>query len=673
MSWEKESVRLRVKVILQFLLLFLLFLIFLLVNINAQIFTDESDNFVGGMLVASGYDVYSTHISQHMPGMYYLCAIFRLLGASSIYTYRLAYDVFLALLWTVMYFRYSPHFGKITMLSFPIFYVFQMAATSLGTTIISDQLQAQGMVILLMEFLLNIKRRKIPSSSCIWISIAICFSFGTTFVSIYAVLVIALGVFAIYAFRIDYNPIEKQEARENFFRYFGRLIIAVLIPFALLTFWYAVSGNLKNFYIGAYKLNREVYSKYTGGYGTSAIKVAVERVNDYFSVLGHAINTFTENPQASLQILLRVAANIAFLLVLIKDHWMYAGIMALFILSNGMRGFTEFHALPYLGTTMWMFAYLTNDAVDKLKKQQGCWRALCCAAAACVMAIPYLTNFSSILSAPGLIASTVVQGSLPSAIQKLVPEDEPIYVTTLQTDIYISANRRPVLSAPSSVPWMYEVYKDQEMAMLQEKRPRVIYFSLDWSVWGYALRDYAPDFIRYITENYSAIGGDNLDGLYIRNDYLSEARELLGIHPLSIAMGEVATYIGPIYDEMVVSQVFTAKDMDITAVSIYTATFQQVNATILTLQVLDVQTGDLLQQAVFDRQSIQDNLYALVEVPCSVQPEKQYELKFSVQNTLSDRFITFYRTADGTASDQQYAMINGNKESYNLCLRVLTK
>ena len=44
--------------------IFLLFFTFLLFFLNNSHFIDENDNFVGGMIVASGGDVYSVHSSQ---------------------------------------------------------------------------------------------------------------------------------------------------------------------------------------------------------------------------------------------------------------------------------------------------------------------------------------------------------------------------------------------------------------------------------------------------------------------------------------------------------------------------------------------------------------------------------------------------------------------------------
>ncbi len=47
-----------------------------------------------------------------------------------------------------------------------------------------------------------------------------------------------------------------------------RLVLICLLPF-LLAGWYAVSGNLKNAYDGAFRINTEIYAKYNGGLESS--------------------------------------------------------------------------------------------------------------------------------------------------------------------------------------------------------------------------------------------------------------------------------------------------------------------------------------------------------------------------------------------------------------------
>lgn len=660
----------RKKFIVQGILLFLLFFCLLFVLVGTQAFCDENDNFVGGMLVAAGQDVYQVHMSQHMPFMYYLCSVFRLLGASSIYTYRLAFYCFLSLLWTIMYFRYSPHFGKFTMVLYPILYVFEMAATSLTATVLSEQMQAQGLVILLMEFLIFTEKKEIKLSSCIWVSLAVVFSFGSAFVSIYAIFVIMVGVLATHLYHRLHRDIGRADMPAHFFMKFGRLALIVLIPFAVLILWYALSGNLTNFYLGAYKVNVDVYPKYSGGYGSSPLYVALGRVSEYFAAIMNGINTLPAEPVGALHIILRTAIHFVFLFFLFKRNWIYACIVSCFILASGMRGFTEFHALPYFGITVWMLAHLLNRCYMSVRKGRKYAMLAAAVLAVCIIAVPYFSLLSTVLSVPGLLKSDPAKDPLPAAIQKVTRSDERIHVTTLSSELYINANRLPLLSAPSSVPWMYEMFKDKELEALKAAKPRIIIFQPDWNVWGYNILDYAPELVAYMEENYSTTGGNYLENLYVRNDYLDEAKKLLGIYPISIYSGNADVDIGPLDDNIIVSQVFTAKHENMKALSVLATTYQQENASELTVQMYDMETGEMIHQEAFDPKAIQDSQYVQVAFSCQTQIGKAYELRFLIKNTIPDRKISLYRTKNGSATEKKYAMINGVAQTFSLCLNV---
>lgn len=42
-------------------------------------------------------------------------------------------------------------------------------------------------------------------------------------------------------------------------------------------------------------------------------------------------------------------------------------------------------------------------------------------------------------------------------------------------------------------------------------------------------------------------------------------------------------------------------------------------------------------------------------------------------NESEDNCITIYHTAEGTATDSMYAVIDGEKQNYNLCLNIYGK
>ena len=108
----------------QWFLCFLVYLIMLLGVLNRSPgFTDESDNFIGGMVVASGGRMYRDFVSQHMPVMYYICAVLKMLGADSVYEFRLYFYVILAVMWSFAAMHYKKQFGQITAVGTGVFYI----------------------------------------------------------------------------------------------------------------------------------------------------------------------------------------------------------------------------------------------------------------------------------------------------------------------------------------------------------------------------------------------------------------------------------------------------------------------------------------------------------------------------------------------------------------------
>lgn len=661
-SWKKQ--------LFQGVALFLVLLTALLCLMNTMLFSDEFDNFVGGMLVAAGDDVYQVHTSQHMPFMYYLCSIFRLLGATNAYTYRLGFYAFLALLWSVMYIRYSKHFGKVALIFYPILYIFEMAFTSLAPAVLADHMQAQGMVILLLEFMVFIKQKELKLSNCIWISLAIVFSYGSVFLSAYAIFVMAVFVFLSGLLHSMQKPRDLQASFPGFLKQLGILALIILAPFALLTLWYGVTGNLENFYMGAYKINVSVYSKYTGGFGENPLSLALTRPIDYYNNLIDAIKNLTAYPETSVHALILFAGNIAFVLWLAKKNILYALGAAAFLLANGVRGFNGFHAMAYLGVSAGMISLLFGKAFRKYAHRWGYALPAAAITVAGVLGMTFFYEVPSIIEVPALINLASTQEIYSQAIQKITTKEDRIHVTTLATDLYLNADRLPLLSAPSSVPWMYEVYGEKEVSLLKKYMPKAIFYAPDWEVWGYYQEEYAPELSEFIWENYSIIEGADLDSLFIRNDYLEEAKKLLNIRPVSIPSGIPKEPIAEFTQGKSLSQVFTATGETIYGVSVMIAAAQDDNDAVLSVALADLKTGAILTEAAFDSRQLANDQYAYVDLPYALEIGAQYELRFTVEFPSPNKTIALYRTATGVTSAKRYTVLDGVNQTYNLCFNL---
>ena len=79
------------------LLLVLVYFVMLMFYINEPFFeSDEGDIYMVGAAIANGRLLYRDITSQHMPVMYYIAAVFSLLGASTITAFRIWFYLLMA-------------------------------------------------------------------------------------------------------------------------------------------------------------------------------------------------------------------------------------------------------------------------------------------------------------------------------------------------------------------------------------------------------------------------------------------------------------------------------------------------------------------------------------------------------------------------------------------------
>jgi hypothetical protein len=514
--------------------LFLLYFILLSAFRKNEIFVDEIDNFMGGISVAAGRDVYSGFLSQHMPLMYYIAAIFKLLGASSILQLRISFYVLLSLIWMLIYLRYSRRFGKTVIAVYPIGYILAMRANQsfLSSSIVSEQLQAQGIVILLIEFLLFCETKEIKLPNMIMISFAIFISFGTAFVAIFPIAAVAVGVLFIEIKFCITNKISAIKIIVNLSRKYWKLVAIVTLPFIVLFVWYWVTDNLHNAYKGMVAINTEIYPKYNGGLGSSVLGALFSTIDQYFSNIATSLSNLVSDPLISLTSLLLVGVNIMFLVRLGKKDWMAALFVAFLCLSCGTRGFGGFHALPYWGVSIFMGSMLLVDYIEKLragelKKTLG--KSIFVGLAIMILALPYMVRFSMIKPSRSDFVTVNEEGTYPYYIDKITGEDDMIQLFTLDTYIYIQSDRLAATSeiAGGACPWMYEAFKDQILNGLKENKPKVVVFNEEGDVWGYFYKDFAPEVVAFVKENYTQLAESGLPMLYVRNDYYDTALQLL--------------------------------------------------------------------------------------------------------------------------------------------------
>lgn len=487
--------------------------------------SDEGDNFLGAKMVANGLDVYKEFTSQHMPLMYYVCAIFYLLGARTVIQFRLFFYAFLCLLWGLMYLRYSKKYGRVTMLLYPLLYICVMHFMDFGYCVLSEQLWAQGMVILLLEYLVYAKEKRISIRSVCWISFAIFISFGTAFMAAVSIAILFVGVmYHEIILQVKEKNAVGQSIKEIWKRNW-KLILIILIPFIVLILWYLISGNLYNAYYGSFVVNREYYPRYM-----TSIQSTKDTLLMPFMNLRNWVWQ-TQYTEAYVQI---VIFGLFLVWLVMKKMYSASVVVALFTIYCSIRGIDNFHALPFHAVIMMMGAILFGAFVQKVivPKLEKCTKTEQVVYVGCLiiaLAVVCFPLYRSYYEKKGLIlvAENESVDAYPEGydvINELTDKNEKIYECILNPWFYFATDTLPVTTS-AVCPWIYEAYHDDILGDLKREKPRIVVYSEDFNVWGNRFGDFAADMCDYFDNNYMLL--DGYTSIYVRNDYYEEALAII--------------------------------------------------------------------------------------------------------------------------------------------------
>lgn len=633
------------------------------------VFTDEMDIYSIGYTISMGGDVYKVNLSQHMPASYYISAVFSLLGADTVYQYRLCFYALLSLMWTACFFHHRKHLDNLMLLCIPVFFLGQLMPVDLATCLLSDHWQGMGLVFILLELLRYEKTRAIPLSSAIWISLGVVLSFGTTFVSIYAIFAIFVGVVLLQSWDYLHTP-RRSEARRvlgrRLFREDLRLILIALLPFAVLIGWYALSGNLENFYSGAYRINAEVYSKYIGGFGSDPGGAFIGCFTNFYHTFVTAVTHLRESFFAYGGTILRYISLFVCCLMLCRKNIVVALTVLLAAIMSGVRVFDGFHGMPFFCIGALTMAYCFSACVNAMMVRRRWIRGAVALACSLVVLIPLARKLPYLMYFPKRLAFTS-ETEVGNYVQMLTdPEDHIHEISLSGFNLSMSSHRRVDFGAASSVPWMYEAYGDKELETLETEQTKIVAFSGDHEVWGYRMSEYAADLVAYINENYTCIFPE----IYVRNSYLPEAYERLranGYGLIGTFVGE-GDILGPeAAPGTVLSQTFIADKDHLSAVLVKLATYYDIHPKGVSIDLLDM-SGQVLAQGSLPAKDIHDHMYSRCVLDAELIPGTQYEVRLTFDSTVSKTRLCPYYSNENTANDQFYATINGERQ--NCCLKM---
>jgi len=489
--------------------------------------SDEEEIFNKGQAIASGRVMYSEIGSQHMPVMYYIAAVFALFGANTAVLFRLCFYLFFALLWGLIAYRYSPQFGKGVTVLTPVIFLVLLPTVQHATNVLSEQVQAISMVILGFELLQFRTDKPLTIGSCLMISMAIFLSFGSAFVSVFAIFAIGLTVAVLEIIACFKEKRGFFGSVAHLFKRYWKLVLLVAAPFAVMIGYFVAVGAMGDFIGWAYVLNRVIYPKYTG-YGSSIIASMFGGVNKLFEVF----NDLSLDPitLTHIGVLLLAAIGLGWIWNHTKNIVLVGG-MAFFLVTAATRDCFRFHGVPAIAVLALLSAfalmpflrYMCSDPSVTYVK-----RALCIFCAILVL-LPFLKSaFGAVGRKPVLhIVGEVTP--LSQAVDTLTEDGEGVGFSLINYEILMSSHTVPATTTGGSCAWLWEYAGAEVMESLQQEAPRVFLFNRDQDIWGYKIADYAQDLIAFIDDNYRPLAEYGYENLYVHNDYYEQALVLLGL------------------------------------------------------------------------------------------------------------------------------------------------
>lgn len=501
------------------LCLFLLCFVMLMVCLNDQFFdSDEGEIYSKGIAISHGQLLYRDFASQHMPLMYYIAALFNLLGASTVSQFRIGFYLFFSFFWAMNVIWYWDKTNRIALILPPLLYIIQIKFIQLGTSILSEHAQATGMAILFFELVSFYEHYTLNWRNYARISLAVLLSFGSAFTSVFPIFFLALTVLALeIKYYVRQDAIGKRAWRKSIARKYLMLVLVVFMPFIILGLYYETTKSAEGFYYWTYKFNVSIYANYqpTGG---SRIKALF----DGFQYLLEPLKTIFGDKGEKMRAILTLGSLGSLVLVgiLSKSLILPAGLLLMVNACETRGSIDSFHAMHAVMLQGCVLSYALGLLAARIRQFR--LRSIAWALMIIAVLFPYRKNLLE-------LKNICVTGDAAKSIggyyvDLLTEEGERICNSTLLESLYIQSKTVPASIVTGGVKWMWDGAGEEAMEELRANPPRVCVLDRDYAVWGFPILDYAGDLISFIDENYVPLSDFFQSNIYVLKSYYEEAR-----------------------------------------------------------------------------------------------------------------------------------------------------
>ena len=500
------------------------------VSTNFATVIDENDNILGGMLmVRQGRTLYLDYYTQHMPAVYWVCGIYALLGAGSIYQMRLLFFLSMALVYGLVVFRHftKPYRWRLIaalLLTGPLTVLVSAFSAS---QILSDTVQAAALLVLLLEFADYLSDHLLDAKRGLIVGLAVFFSVGSAFLSVYSVAACAAAVIAEeLRFRLS-----EKENRAGLL-YYLRFAAFALLPSAAAVLYLIVSGAWQKAVEMAYSFNVEVYTVSYLEPWTSKLQPLADSLKHMLSLFPQTLSEFGQGGTSFLrhgvECALLVIAALSLIAIVLRRRSEEGrpgmgrrviaalGIFGM-VLPLAARGATKFHSLPLWFLVLAICALRTDLCREETyPKERLVSLHTAASLALLLLALPMLYFHAEYVhDGFGDLSGETVRADTHQLLE-LTEEGDAIFLEASRTNpnYLIFKDRLPCNRLLWILPWYMEWYEEDMVDDLKTASPKAASYIERQKIWG--RKNYTKKLDAAFKEGYE----EKWDTIWVRKDLI---------------------------------------------------------------------------------------------------------------------------------------------------------
>jgi hypothetical protein len=464
----------------------------LLLASRVREFADESDNLLGGFLIARGERLYADYFSNHMPLPYYLAAIPSLLGASRIEQFRVFTEALLiaatlGIAWSLIFRRglglaVAAAWASLTVYAHTLQW---------GEMLHAGTCAGFGLVAAGLLFYTTPGLRFSPAEQ-LGLAVAAFVAVQSELLSIYPLALLALCYLA-----------SRPRLRDA-----ARLAGLVILPHVLVLLGLAAIGALGAFVYDAYLFNQTYYAQFV--MNGSVLGMLHDWEAQYRTYLVASLRS-----PLSLEGCLILGNLLATWITYRRRGPAVAVVYLLFVSLARVRNGGPYYLASYVS-----LALVVGWALNGWRTRG--WLQACAGAAlvaAFVFQVARTYDFSR--------TPAYAQPDLP-VVQAVTGSGERIFVAPYDPYLYLATGRLPASTYEFYFPWQAADPRSDAQIMdeLRQRRPAAIVFHQDELVNGqYLTRDWAGHLAQLLAEQrYAQLAGTDV---FVPAERLAEAQAQL--------------------------------------------------------------------------------------------------------------------------------------------------